>query len=377
MRLIALCLTAAIVACTPASTQAPSPPATAPVATTLPATQEPAPTSVATPLPVDPGAASPTPSPEPAHAFPKVTLKQTAFPMAAPSGTLTPVAWDRDLELRVRNSIEQEYLPRLDEFRKTGNAGNLWGMLPAFKDVVVQALRETARPGVVRKFQVDSLRVDAVYQKPWGSNAIVEVTATIRDKVVSGSAQDEIETGRLRLGGDNRFSVIDGWDGATGRWFSGFPPLARSNVEPGLTDVLSWYLASETWVPSTPTDALRYSGPAGVETTFAKARNAWLATFDRGKIVSRLIQDATAEIERFEPGTELGDGIATIRLDGTVVTTDASGTTQRTRFEGRVRAFVLSWGMPCCPVVIDEEASPGVWRSGGDISLKQIDRQFG
>lgn len=324
-------------------------------------------------------APSTTPAPSTELAFPKVTLRQTAYPIAAPSGALARAAVGPDLENGARYAIEQ-YLLRLDEFRKTDNPGNLWGMLPAFKEVVVKALRETARPGVVRKFQIDALRVDAVYQKPWGSTAIVEVTATIRDKVVSGSAQDETETGRLRLGGENRFSVIDGWDAANGRWFNGFAAPTRASVESGLgglTDMLGWYLHSEIWVPTTPGDALRYTGPAGSETAFAKARNAWLATFDRARIPSRLVEDATAEVERFEPATELGDGVATVRLNGTVMTTDASGATQRSRFERRVRVFVLSWGTPCCPVAIDEEASPGVWRSGGNIALKEIDRQFG
>jgi hypothetical protein len=374
MRALAVALAVLVGACAPTATRAPE---TAASAEPSPAAADAPTTAPRLPgvLPGDATAPTANPVAQPnVPSTPKVTLVPTSFPITAPTGKLTPVALRPDLEGPVRFGIN-DYLYRLDEFRKTNSVTPLYAPLPPFRDVVVNALRETARPGVVRKLEIESFRIDAAYQKPWGAYALVDVTATIRDKVVSGDAKDELETGRLRLGGENRFTVIDGWDGANGRWFNGFPTPSRAIVERDVMNMVPWYLQTETWLSNTPTQT--YYGPAGSATPFAKARDEWIKSLDRAQIVSRQIEDVTAEIERFEPASELADGIATIRLNGTVVTTDPSDVTKRTPFERRVRAFLVSWGIPGGLVVVDEEASPGVWRSGGNIALKEIDRQYG
>src|SRR5437899_96320 len=83
----------------------------------------------------------------------------------------------------------------------------------------------SASAGVKRQCELVSLKVDRHFVKPWGTHAYVDVTVTIADRAVGGTAPDQFETGKLRLSGD-RFRVTDGWDEAHDRWFNGFPPLS-------------------------------------------------------------------------------------------------------------------------------------------------------
>ena len=48
---------------------------------------------------------------------------------------------------------------------------------------------------------------------------------------------------------------------------------------------------------------------------------------------------------------------------------DAAGRMQRQPVAGRVKIFMGNW----IPEVVDEEVTPGVWRSGGDLALAEID----
>src|SRR5437879_4159868 len=79
-------------------------------------------------------------------------------------------------------------------------------------------MKGSGRACVKRKCAIGSFKIDRLLVKPWGPRAVVEVTATILDKAVDGSAPDQSETGRLRMIGEKP-TVVDGWDGANGRWF--------------------------------------------------------------------------------------------------------------------------------------------------------------
>lgn len=346
-------------------------PATAGPTATVAVTAEP----TATPLPTPSTTPAPAPLVTPRIDPPKVTLIGAGFPVSGPSQKLVRTAPIENSDMQARFAVD-EYLGRLNTYRKNAfDEGHLakWSLRPPFLTVVTSSVRESATAGVEREFVLESLRIDAAYQKPWGVQALLDVTVTIRDKVLSGRASDELETGRLRLGGDRRMQVIDGWNYAQGRWWNGFPALSNDLVAQGLEHTIGWHLHSETWIPGMP--PVTYFGP--VETPFFKSRSAWLGSFDRSRVASRALESVTAQVTDFETLTELGDGFVNVRVRGTVIATDPAGTTTRTPFDRLVRLFQQSWGYPAAHLVVDEEASPGVWRSGGQIALKDIDQTFG
>lgn len=306
---------------------------------------------------------------------PAVTVRQQSFPISAQQAALAPATPGEHAEHSAKFSVG-DYLQRLDQYRSTGAAIDESMFRPGrFREAVLRGIAASAREGVRRKFELVSLRIDRVYEKPWGTQALMEVTVTIADRVMSGSAADELETGRLRLGGDRRMTVIDAWDAAAGRWFDGLAPVMAERILAEAQHPFGWYLVPEMWRPGTPMQT--FHGPGG-ETPYSRARSALIASFDRQRTTSRNIADVTATIERFDRLTELGDGIATVRLAGTLITIDQHGTEKRSSFTRLVRALRQTWGTgQGWLTVIDEQGPDGAWLSGGDLALKDIDRTFG
>lgn len=356
----ALVLALAIGGCTaPGVTSAPSAPAEA----------------VLTPIPraeIIESTIVPSPSPRaPRLETPAVTVVRNEFPVTSPSGTLVPGRAGELTDANVRMGLTH-YLAGLDNYRLTGNAVTVY-LTGAFRDAVISSLDATKRPDVGRKFELTSYRIERVWVKPWGTQALVDVMATITDTVVAGNASPEVETGLLRLAGDRHLQVIDGWTGSG--WFNGYPALSRSQLLTELDHTFGWYLGQETWLPGTPVQT--FYGPGG-ETPYSRARNAMLQGLDRQAIAARTLEGVTATVERFETLTDIGDGIATVRLQGTVLTKDAAGIETRTPFTRVIRAFRKSFATgPGDFSVVDELGSDGRWLAGGDIALKTIDQSFG
>ena len=71
------------------------------------------------------------------------------------------------------------------------------------------------------------------------------------------------------------------------------------------------------------------------------------------------------------PGPNFRDGLATVRLAGTVVTTDPAGREARRPFARRIVVLFGNW----MPEVVDEELD-GRWLSGGDLALAVRDHNF-
>jgi hypothetical protein len=122
----------------------------------------------------------------------------------------------------------------------------------------------------------------------------------------------------------------------------------------------------ESWLAGSVTPT--YFDGAGA-TAFQKARAAYFATFDRTAIKARTFADVTGVIERYDTFAEIAHGMATVRLAATLVTTDATGRTERQPVARRVKVFFGNWA----PEVVDEEVTPGVWRSSGELALVDID----
>jgi len=136
-------------------------------------------------------------------------------------------------------------------------------------------------------------------------------------------------------------------------------------MPPGeVRDGVSWrtahHLLFESWVPG--------SAPVtfGDESTpFWRARHAYIAALDRTGTPWRTFEDVKATIERYETFSDIRDGLAIVRVSGTIVTKDASGKSSRTALDRTLRVFFGNW----IPEVVDEQITPGVWLSGGDLAL--------
>lgn len=348
-----------VTACSPATT-APSPSAT--VNATASATSTPQVTATSAPSPTLQPTPSPVATPLPSIDVVSVKVAPGNFGIVTDL-LLKPAAVDAQL-VRAASAGVDVYLNAIDMYRN--------GVSPAlpitgpFLAAVSVALKESATPGVQRKFELLSLKVDRHFVKPWGTHAYVDVTVSIADRAVGGTAPDQFETGQLRLMGD-RFRVTDGWDEEHGRWFNGFRPLALQDVRDQVGPAIDMYLRMESWTPTAAPLDWRTGSDA---LPFLKARAATLSAIDRTRIASRLFEGTTATIERFDTIDGLWSGLATVRLNGTLVTAGPDGKAQRAPFERRVKVFMFgSW----LPEVVDEEASPGVWLSGGDLALDQVD----
>jgi hypothetical protein len=343
-----------ITACAPVTRPDPLPQSTtAPTAPTAPPSGVPEETPIVAPSPVMPTG--------PQLDVPLVALATTAFPIES-TFALTPAATSSNSEFAARWGIER-YLEGLDRYRDHGDFLPVQG---AFGEAVAAALVASRTPGVKRTFVLESLLVERIYRKPWSTQALADVRVTIVDRAVDRSAPDQRESGLLRLTGDRRLQVIDAWNESAGRWFNGRVPDDPAGLRESVAQAVGIHLRSESWLAGGPIET--YAGGAGA-TPFKTARAAHLATFDRGAIVSRTFDEVAGVIERHDTFAELPGGIATVRIAATVVTTDAAGRTQRQPIERRLKVFFGNW----IPEVVDEEITPGVWRSGGDLALVEID----
>ena len=355
-----LALVVLIAACAPAISTASSPPkfTDSPAATMSPVATE-SPVAVPSPIPTEtpaPSGLTPADYPPEIHA----SVSTASFPITT-GIRLKDAAVDEAVVNAARWGVER-YLNSIDQYRNGQSP-----VLPItghFLSAVSMALKESATPGVTRKFEIESLRVDRQLQKPWGTRAYVDVTVTLVDRAVDGNAPDQHETGKLRLTGDKLF-VTDGWDYTHGRWFNGFGPLPVDQVRTGVAEAVSHYLGAESWLPRTPAVSWAAEG-----SPFQRARAKRMLTIDRTQVTSQTFDGVRATIEGFETIDGIWSGIATVRVEATAVTTSAGGNTSLTKLDRHVRVFVLgNW----IPEVVDEQLSLRDWASGGDLALGEID----
>ena len=345
-----------VTACSPVAQPAPSQEPTTVTSSSAPATPRDIPVETAAPV------ATPVVPTGPRLDAPIIRIAETPFAIA-PTFSLARSAVTAEDEEAARLGIHW-YLMGLDRYRDHGD------YLPAsgnFGKAVAAALVESRTPGVQRTFVLESFRIEGLYRKPWGTRALVDVRATIVDRAVDRSAPDQREAGLLRLSGDRRLQVVDSWDDSTGRWFNGRVPDDPSGLRESMAQALAWHLRRESWVIGGPVET--YATNLGENHPFEKARAAYLATFDRKVTVSRLFAEVTGAIERHETFAELPGGITTVRYTAIVNSIDAAGRMQRQPVASRVKIFMGNW----IPEVVDEEVTPGVWRSGGDLALAEID----
>jgi hypothetical protein len=319
-------------------------------------------TIVVEPSPAPSPTGVPGPTQGPRAEVPEILMDPRPIPIVA-SLVLQAPQIGAEIEKTLRERVEF-YLWYLDLSREGKQSVTDLPISGRFAEVVKAGLESTARPGVKRKFSLESMSVERYLVKPWGTPALAEVSVTIIDRAVEGTAPEERETGKLRLTGD-RLSVTDGWDLKTRTWFNGMSAMTEDEIRRGVPEQLKSYLSHESWIPGQAKET-RFSS---TESPFIDARHAFVASFDRTKIPSRTFAELTAQVERYETFREVSHGLATVRLSGTVLTKDGSGAGAREPFERRVVVLFGNWA----PEIVDEETSPGVWLSGGDQALKDID----
>ncbi len=83
-------------------------------------------------------------------------------------------------------------------------------------------------------------------------------------------------------------------------------------------------------------------------------------------------------ITRFDPATFLGDGVVTVVVTGQIVTM-ASGASARSSPVTRTLRFyrITRDGLNASWQAVDEQDPSGVWLSGGDLALAEIDQDRG
>jgi hypothetical protein len=298
----------------------------------------------------------------------QVALASASFPMTA-TLALRAVPTNDEHDGRIRIGLER-YLEGLNAYRDAGakDPSQLGlGITGRFKDVVLAGMKASGTNGVKRKFAIGSFRVDRLLTKPWGTRAVAEVTATILDKAVDGSAPDQIETGRLRLVGDKPM-VIDGWDFANGRWFNGLATMTADGLRTDIVPAIASLLHAESWVPGSAFETNFGSG----ETPYFAARHEYLRLLDRTKNASRTFADVVATVVRYETFKEIRDGLATVRIQGVILTNDHAGKTEREHFDRQAVVLFGNW----VPEVVDEQIVAGRWLSGGDLALGIRDHNF-
>jgi len=139
-------------------------------------------------------------------------------------------------------------------------------------------------------------------------------------------------------------------------------------------EAIGLLLREESWVPGSAVESFGMHG----DTPYATGHKAYLASLDRANMPSRTFANVTATIERYDTFRDTNgvspvpDGLATAQIRATLLTTNAGGATLREPFVRRVVVLFGNW----MPMVVDEQITPGVWVSGGDLALTVEDRNF-
>jgi hypothetical protein len=329
----------------------------------------------AVPSTVEPSHAPPPPEPTPyvgptAH-VPDVQVAVAPAPFTvSPTLMLQAVPTNDDHDGRIRIGLDR-YLDALNHYRDSGSKDpselGAWATGP-FRDAVAAGMRASAADGVKRKFALDSFRVDRLLVKTWGTRALAEVTVTILDQAVEGSVPDQVETGRLRLVGDSPM-VVDGWDATNRRWFNGVQTMSPEGLRTDVASAVSSLLHAESWIPGS---AFETNFGGGGETPYLTARHKYLDELGRGTVTSRTFADVVATVERYETFREIRDGLAMVRIQGIVLTTDSTGKAQREPFDRQAVVLFGNW----VPEVVDEQIAGSVWLSGGELALGVRDHNF-
>ena len=337
-----------------------------------PAAEQPVPQRVATPQP------------------PSVGLVRAGFSLSRPQplveislATLSGAIGTRTEQTAQLKQLDQWWWPEYVKLLNRVASGDTPEMRSQFAQWHVgTAYGDRLRPWLYgpegqRTFEAGGLVIDRILGKPWGRLAMVEARMTLIAHIPR--VKDQVRVLRVRLIPQPQGSwyVLDAYDEAARRWRAGDAPLySIAAIEKDLPSYVGGYLWNESYVQGGQKQyPINYT-----ETRFWSARRAAIeelnARFAAGALVDRHFENLTLQILRFDDTTFLGDGVATVRLAGTLVEVDGKGTktsqrfTQLLKFYRQSSAFAVYYP-------VDAQEDDGSWDSGGDLALGLVDRRYG
>jgi hypothetical protein len=362
----------------PAETSSPTPALTiAPTATTLVRTPEPIPTG------------SPQSRPPPVATVSQVFTLGTAAPLIEVVGPYRTAA-ETDLRAWVPS-----YLGALDMFRKDPSAQNrgTFDLMYApgpYAELIRQSLQARGAqpsPGLQRKFELGQLTIQHMYAKPWGRVAYIDAVLTFLDRVTEAGGQtstvQHVQQARFVNQGHGMYKVIDGYDPMVARWVDGEQPRWSSlALEAEAPFPIGWYLQRESYVPDEQYPHAGAPGSYWLITAYDKSRNDFLnqldASYAKKEFTTRRFDDVSVRISRFEPATFLGDGVVTVVLNARLVSAAPSGPERSSPVARTLRFYRITRdGLNTNWQAVDEQGANGVWLSGGNLELAEIDQDRG
>lgn len=396
-RLLAVALAVTVVAActTPAATPFESAsPAPTVAASIIPSTPVPATESaVATPN----RTSEPAPTAPPQASPPPARVLSQSFSLAAPTNLIEVVGRYRsDTEDALRRWIPA-YLHTLDEYRSDPSNGSNRAMFDSmhapgpYTELVRQSLAPWfGPPGTApqkRVFELGQLTIQHMYAKPWGRVAYIDATLNYIDRITDADGKttsiQRVQQGRYVNQGQGQYKVIDGYDPLLSRWIDGEQPRwSALGLEAEVPAAIGWFLQRESYVPN---EGYAHAAPPGgrfLLTAFDNAHNDQLtkldASYNKGEFTTRRFDDVAVRITRFEPATFLGDGVVTVVVTGQLVMS-ATGAAARSSPVTRTLRFyrITRDGLNAGWQAVDEQGADGIWLSGGDLALAEIDQDRG
>jgi len=352
-------------------------PTIAPTATTLVRTPEPIPTG------------APQSSPPPVTTVSQTFGLGTAVALIEVVG---PYRTSAETDLR---SWVPMYLDALDKYRSDPMGANR-GLLDLvyapgpYAEFVRQSLQASVgpqpTPGTQRRFELGQLTIQHMYAKPWGRVAYIDAALTYLDRVTEAggktSTLQHAQQARFVNQGHGMYKVIDGYDPMIGRWVDGEQPRWSSlALEAEAAFPVGWYLQRESYVPAEQYPHAGAPGSYWLITAYDRARNDLLnqldASYAKKEFTTRRFDDVSVRISRFEPATFLGDGVVTVVVNARLVTT-AGGPERSTPVTRTLRFYRITRdGLNTNWQAVDEQGANGVWLSGGNLELAEIDQDRG
>ena len=383
--LVALLLASACASTPPIATDVTAPAATA----TSIAIETPPPAE--RPVPTSPRIAAAPPQARPvawdippSATFPVIKLARGPITITAPPPltdiTATSQVWVQWSQQQL-DQWSREYAHLLDRVAAAGRGPEAEQQLVWWHvgGPYLNAVRTWVYGGPVpRIFESRGLTVERVYAKPWGRLALVEARMRLAIHIPGGADATRTLHLRLFLHGQSMWRVLDGYDETAARWPAGDTPrFTAQMLETELPANVASYLHTESFTPGGD----HLFAVSRENTRFWALRGTALddlnARFRAGTLLDRHFEDLTLRVVRFEPATFLGDGVATVRLDGTLVEYDGKGARLAERFSQQLKFLRVPDMSGAAYYAVDAQEDDGSWDSGGDLALGVVDRPHG
>ena len=312
----------------------------------------------------------------PSAMFPIVNLARGAITITTPSPLTDVTARPHEWHQRQLEGWSREYAQLLDRVAAAGRGPDAeqqlawWHVGGPYVDVVRAWVYGGPAP---RTFESRDPSIERVYATPWGQLALVEARMKLTIHIRGGPDDTRLLHLRLVLHGQSMWQVLDGYDQTAARWPAGDAPRFTAQMfETELPAYVASYLSTESFTPGGD----HLVAARRENTRFWALRGAALdelnARFRAGTLLDRHFEDLTLRVVRFEPATFLGDGVATVRLEGTLVEYDGKGARQADHFSQQLKFLRVPDLSGAAYYAVDAQEDDGSWDSGGDLGLAAI-----